>query len=94
MRIITNRRLREFAARFPEADAPLQAWRKAIETTEFPHWGALKATFPTADKVEDKTVFNIGGNRFRLVAGISFTAQILWIKAVMTHKEYDKGEWK
>jgi len=92
MRIITNRRLREFAARFPEADTPLQAWRKAIETTEFPHWGALKAAFPSADKVEDKTVFNIGGNRFRLVAGISFAVQILWIKAVMTHKEYDKGE--
>jgi len=94
MRIITNRRLREFAERFPEADTPLQVWRKAIETTDFPYWSALKAVFPSADRVEDKTVFNIGGNKFRFVAGISFTAQILWIKAVMTHKEYDKGAWK
>ena len=94
MRIITNRRLREFAERFPEAETPLQAWRKAMETADFPHWSALKAAFPSADKVDDKTVFNIGGNKFRLVAGISFTAQILWIKAVMTHKEYDKGAWK
>jgi len=94
MRIITNRRLRKFAERFPEAATPLQAWRKAMETAEFPHWGALKAVFPAADKVDDKTVFNIGGNKFRLVAGISFTAQILWIKAVLTHKEYDQGAWK
>jgi mRNA interferase HigB len=94
MRIITNRRLREFAERFPEADAPLQAWRKAIETSEFSRWSALKAAFPSADKVGDRVIFNIGGNKFRIAAGISFTAQILWIKAVMTHSEYDKGAWK
>jgi len=94
MRIISNRRLREFAERFPEAGAALQAWRKVIEASEFPHWGALKATFPSADKVDDKTIFNICGNKFRIAAGISFAAQILWIKAVMTHAEYDKGAWK
>ncbi|MDR2365421.1 MAG: type II toxin-antitoxin system HigB family toxin [Zoogloeaceae bacterium] len=94
MKIISNRRLREFSERFPEADMPLQAWRKVMEKSEFPHWGALKAVFPHADKVGDKVVFNIGGNKFRIAAGISFAAQILWIKAVMTHAEYDKGAWK
>jgi len=94
MRIITNRRLREFAERFPDAQAPLQAWRKAVENSAFLHWSALKNAFPSADKVGDKIVFNVGGNKFRIVAGISFAAQILWIKAVMTHTEYDKGAWK
>jgi mRNA interferase HigB len=94
MRIITNRRLREFAECFPDAQAPLQAWRKAVEKSAFPHWGALKTAFPSADKVGDKIVFNVGGNKFRIVAGVSFAAQILWIKSVMTHAEYDKGAWK
>ncbi|MDR1850504.1 MAG: type II toxin-antitoxin system HigB family toxin [Zoogloeaceae bacterium] len=94
MKIISNRRLREFAECFPEANTALQAWRKVIEKSGFPHWGALKAAFPTVDKVGDKIVFNIGGNKFRIAAGISFTAQILWIKAVLTHAEYDKGAWK
>ncbi|GHU06598.1 toxin RelE [Betaproteobacteria bacterium] len=94
MRIISNRSLREFAERFPEADAALQSWRKAVEKNEFAHWGALKAAFPSADKVGDKLVFNVGSNKFRIAAGISFPAQILWIKAVMTHAEYDKGAWK
>ena len=94
MRIISNRCLREFAERFPEANTVLQAWRKAMEKSEFPHWGALKAAFPSVDKVGDETVFNIGGNKFRIAANISFAAQILWIKAVMTHAEYDKGAWK
>jgi mRNA interferase HigB len=37
---------------------------------------------------------NIGGNKYRVAAGIAFSAQMLWIKAVMTHGEYDKGKWK
>jgi mRNA interferase HigB len=94
MKIISNRRLREFTEHHPEANAPSQAWRKAIEKAEFQNFAALKAAFPHADKVGDKVVFNIGGNRFRIAAGISFTAQILWIKAVMTRAEYDKGDWK
>ena len=94
MKLISNRRLRAFSARFPEAEVPLQAWRRIVEKSTFPHWGALKAAFPSADKVGDKVVFNVGGNKFRIAAGISFSARIVWIKAVMTHGEYDRGDWK
>lgn len=46
------------------------------------------------DKVGPVFVFNIGGNKYRLVAGLSFQARRLWVKAVLTHREYDKEKWK
>jgi mRNA interferase HigB len=46
------------------------------------------------DNVGDRYVFNIGGNKYRLVAAIAFRAGLVWIKAVLTHSEYDKGDWK
>ena len=42
----------------------------------------------------ERFVFNIGGNKYRLVAAIAFQAGLVWVKAVLTHKDYDKGEWK
>ena len=46
------------------------------------------------DKVGERFVFNIGGNEYRLVAGIDFERRMLWVKAVLTHAEYDKRAWK
>ena len=54
----------------------------------------LLAAFSTADKVGPLTVFNIAGNKYRLVAALSFKVQVLWVKAVLTHVEYDKGKHK
>jgi mRNA interferase HigB len=48
----------------------------------------------SVDKVGERFVFNIGGNKYRLIASIAFTPQLFWIKAVLTHADYDKGEWK
>ena len=65
-----------------------------IEANLFDNWAALKRVFNTADKVGDLVVFNIGGNKYRLVAYVQFERQIVYVKAVMTHAEYDKGDWK
>ena len=54
----------------------------------------LKATCASVDKVGERYVFNIGGNKYRLVAAIAFQAGLMWVKAVLTHTEYDKGAWK
>lgn len=94
MRIISNSRLREFAVAYPRAEIPLQGWRRVIEKNHFADWAALKAVFNSVDKVDELVVFNIGGNKFRLVAYIRFEKQILYVKAVLTHKEYDSGRWK
>lgn len=92
MRVISNKPLRDFAADHPDADEPLQAWRKTVEATEFKSYADLKRSFNSVDKVGDCYVFDIGGNKFRVVSGIFFKGQCLYVRHVMTHKEYDK--WK
>jgi mRNA interferase HigB len=46
------------------------------------------------DKVGERFVFNIGGNKYRLIAAVAFQAQLVWVKAVLTHEQYDKGVWR
>lgn len=94
MHLISNRALREFAAIRPEANGPLQAWRRLIEKGDYGSFAALRATFASVDKVGERFVFNIGGNKFRLVAAVDFARSMVWVKAVLTHAEYDQGAWK
>ncbi len=94
MKLISNSALRAFAARHPQAHDSLQGWRRVIEKGHFANWAALKSAFRTVDKVDDLVVFDIGGNKIRLFACIRFGKQIIYVKAVLTHREYDKGDWK
>lgn len=54
----------------------------------------MKAMFPATDKVGSLHVFDIGGNKLRLIAVVQYKAQRLYIKQVLDHREYDKGKWK
>lgn len=90
MRLISNKTLREFSAVHPAAFAPLQGWRRVIEKCSFHHFSELRQAFNSVDKVGDLFVFNIGGNNYRLLAAIHFNTQILYVRSVMTHAEYDK----
>ena len=94
MKLISNKALREFAAGHPDAEQPLQDFRHLVEHGEFRNFAELRATFASVDKVDDRYVFNIGGNKYRLIAAIAFAPQLLWVKAVLTHAEYNKGAWK
>ena len=89
MRLISNKALREFATRQHEAGEPLQAWRKLIERNTFDSFADLRRVFNSVDKVGDYFVFNIAGNRYRLVAAIHFNTQTLYVREVLTHAEYD-----
>ncbi len=94
MKLISNRALREFATIHPNAETGLQNWRRLIERGTYYHFSDLKDTFANVDKVGDRYVFNIGGNKYRLIASISFTTQQVFVKAVLTHKQYDLEDWK
>jgi mRNA interferase HigB len=94
MKLISNRRLREFAHLYADAQQPLQDFRRKVEKGSFDNFAGLRAVLPSVDKVSQRFVFNIGGNKFRLVAGIDFFRRTMWVKAVLTHGEYDKGAWK
>ena len=92
MRLISNKVLREFSDIHPEAEPPLQGWRRVIERGQFANFAELKRSFHAVDKVGDYFVFNLGGNNFRLIAAIHFNTQILYVRAVLTHAEYD--DWR
>ena len=94
IKLISNKALREFAALHADSAQPLQDFRRKVEKGSFGNFAQLRAVFPAVDKVGKRFVFNIGGNKVRLVAGVDFLHRRIFIKAVLTHGEYDKGEWK
>lgn len=77
-----------------DAEEPLLTWRHLVERNTFQNFGELKGVFASVDKVGDKYVFNIGGNKYRLITTIAYSIQTIWVKNIMTHVEYDKGAWK
>jgi mRNA interferase HigB len=92
--IITRKRLNEFAERYPTALAGLTHWYKTLKKSSFNNFVELRQSFPRADQVGGLTVFNIGGNKARLVAALHHNRQKVYIRAVLTHAEYDEGTWK
>ena len=92
MRVISNKALVCFSAVHPDAQEPLQVWRKLIEAREFARFADFRAVFNTVDMVGEFLVFNIGGNKFRIIALVQFGQQRLFVRHVLTHKEYDL--WK
>lgn len=94
MKLISNKALREFAAEHPDAEQPLQDFRRRIEKGTFANFAELRATFGSVDKVGEVFVFNIGGNKYRLVAGVDFVHRRVFVKVVLTHAGYDKEKWK
>jgi len=94
VRIISKRRIREFTKRFPKAVGPLKHWANAVEAADWRTPGELKGAFRSADFVGDLTVFNVGGNKYRLIAFVHYRRRIVYLKHILTHEEYDKGEWK
>lgn len=94
MHVITRKRLNDFAGVHPEVKPGLQHWYKLIKGGTFRSFAELRTTFPNADQVGRLTVFNIGGNKARLIAAIHYNCQKVYIRAVLTHVEYDVGTWK
>ena len=92
MRVVSNKAPVEFATQHPEVGVLLQIWRKTIEAGSFANFAAIKRAFNATDKVGDFYVFDIGGNKFRLIAAVHFNVQKLYVRHIFTHEEYDK--WK
>ena len=84
----------EFARIHPDARAPLNAWFSIVRKTDYTSFADLRMTFPSADQVNRFTVFNIGGNKFRLIAAIHYNRKKIYIRHVLTHDEYDRGAWR
>lgn len=94
MHVISEKKLREFWKRWPEAEMPLRAWHRIAEQTEWETFADVRKTYSHADQVGRCIVFNVGGNKFRLVVVIHFNRQKVYIRHVLTHEEYGRGAWK
>jgi len=94
MWIIKKARLVAFWTEYPRAKAPLEAWHTLTRDAEWANFAQLRADFPSADRVGKYVVFNVGGNQFRLITAIHFNTDKVFLRCVLTHKEYDDGKWK
>ena len=77
-----------------DAEISLTAWYKTTRKANWQNLAELKKVYPSADLVGRYTVFNIRGNKYRLIARINYRSQTLFVIAVMTHEEYELGKWK
>ena len=93
MHIISRKALRVFWTQHPDSEEPLIRWFKIMSQTQFHNFAALRRTFPSADKVGEFVVFNIAGNKYRLIASIHFNRGKVYIRHVFTHQAYDRRGW-
>ncbi|ACK69355.1 conserved hypothetical protein [Gloeothece citriformis PCC 7424] len=94
MRVISRRTLREFWEKHSTAMPGLLLWYERITKNEINNFDELRQIFPSADIVKNFTVFNIGGNNYRLITYIDYETQMIFIRSVLTHAEYDQENWK
>lgn len=94
MHVISRKRLNEFAEHYPEAKASLAHWYQLTRRGDFANFVELRSIFPSADQVGKLTVFNVGGKKVRLIAAIHYNRRRVYVRAVLTHSEYDEQHWK
>ena len=95
MRIIARNTLRDFWKRHAEAEGPLKAWFAEASKVTWRSMADIKRAYAAASIVDsERVVFNVGGNKFRLVVKLWFPGQTAWIKFIGTHKGYDRIDVK
>jgi mRNA interferase HigB len=94
MNIVSFKKIRQFSSIHRDAAISLRAWFSTAKKASWQNPAELKKVYPSADLVGRYTVFDIMGNKYRLIARIVYRSQTLFVVAVMTHKEHDLGKWK
>jgi mRNA interferase HigB len=90
MHLISRKMLKEFWATHPDAENPLKAWAKEVERAQWANSAALKAMYGSASILDDKrVVFNICGNKYRLVVWVNYRYGRVMTRWIGSHKEYD-----
>jgi len=96
MRVISKRRLRDFWKQQSAARSALEGWYRVVRDKQlaWTDFHDVKATYGNASLVGECVVFNIGGNKYRLITKINYVTHNVFVRAVLTHAEYDEGNWK
>jgi mRNA interferase HigB len=94
MRVLALSALREFWKIEHQAEEPMRDFYQKLSRVQPANLAELKLTFPSVDLVGKCYVFNVGGNKYRVIARIHFNRQMAFIRFVLTHREYDRDKWK
>lgn len=94
MRVISRKKLRQFWQAHADAEQPMRAWLLAVKAARWKSIADVRLAFPHADRVGRCTVFNIGGNKYRLISAIHYNRGVVYLRHVLTHAEYDRVQWK
>jgi mRNA interferase HigB len=95
VRVYGEAALARFARKHPDSRKPLQRFLRIARNADWPQFPAVKQSFAATDYAPGSgtLIFDIGGNKFRLIARVDFEEQILYIQSVLTHKEYERGRF-
>jgi len=94
VRVIARPILRGFIAEHPDAATSLDAWWHEARRADWTTPNEVRESFASASFVEGLTVFNIAGNKYRLIVDIRYDLGRVYIADVLTHRDYDRGLWK
>ncbi len=94
MHVISRKKLREFCQKHADSCEALDDWYFTASKAKWANLIEVQSVYPKAEAVGNFTVFNIKGNKYRLIASINYERQVIYIKYVLTHAEYDKDNWK
>jgi mRNA interferase HigB len=94
LNVISREKLKEAATRDGDLESALDVWFRVVKKASWQSLTDVRKTFASADLVNRWTVFNIKGNRYRLITEINYRFQRVYIRHVLTHAEYDQEEWK
>ncbi len=90
MRIISKSKIRNYSKENAQAKLPLTEWYFKMQSTKAVNINELRTVFNSVDSVFDYTIFNIGGNSYRLITAIHYNTQLCYIREIWTHSEYNK----
>jgi mRNA interferase HigB len=95
MRIISESRLKKASQQYPDAEASIRAWKKLVKSQDWNSFNDVKTTSIFAhDQVKNFVIFDLGGNKYRLITCINYKTKVIYIRDFLTHEEYNKDKWK
>lgn len=94
MRILKRGALEQFWRKHPDSKSSLESWYSVVRKVDWKTPAELKQVYPNADFVGRRTVFNISGNKYRLISRVNYQTQRVFVLYILTHAEYDRGAWK
>lgn len=99
MHVVSIKALRSFWIIHGDAERPLRQWFKTVEGTQWANFAEVRETFRSADTARvlsghTVVVFDVGGNKYRLIAAVHYNAARVFVLRVMTHSEYSSDAWK